>query len=123
VSNVQTSLACPEAVIRALLTYTDWWQPISSSILQVGGARRGTDLSDGIPAGLLGSLDERSELCRRMILLGERDRHVLVLWYVRQLDARDISRELHVSRRQCFRLRSNAIRKLVELGESPGKAA
>jgi hypothetical protein len=121
-SKLRVLLASREDVIRALVTYTDWWQPASSSVLQVGGPRRARGLSDGIPAGLLGSLDERTELCRRMAFIGERDRHLLLLWYVKQLEAREISRELHVSMRQCFRIRSNAIRKLVELGEPKAAA-
>jgi DNA-directed RNA polymerase specialized sigma24 family protein len=115
-------LAYPGSVIRALLRYTDWWQPATSSVIQVGAARRKSALSDGIPLGLLGTLDERSELCRRMQELSDRDRRVLFLWYVQQLDAADIARELRISRRQCFRRRATAIRKIVELGE-PDKAA
>src|SRR5689334_16693097 len=103
-SNMRVLLASSEEVIWALLTYTDWWQPASSSVIQVGGARRSRTLSDGIPAGLLGSLDLRSELCRRMALISERERQLLLLWYVKQLDAREISRELHISTRQCFRI-------------------
>jgi DNA-directed RNA polymerase specialized sigma24 family protein len=114
--------ADPTAVIKALVRYTDWWQPATSSMLQVGGARRGSGFSDGIPLGLLGSLDERSEICRRMAALGERHRHVLFLWYVKQLDAWEIARELHISRRQCFRIRSYAVNTIVKMGE-PAEAA
>jgi len=67
--------------------------------------------------GLLETLDERTELCRRMQLLEDRDREVLILWYVMQLEARDIAKALHISRRQCFRRRAAAIRKLVDLDE------
>jgi DNA-directed RNA polymerase specialized sigma subunit len=104
-------------VIRALLTYTDWWQPFTSSVFQVGNARRGSSAGDGIREGLLATLDERTELARRMALLEERDRKVLFLWYVRQLDAVDISRELRVSRRHCFRLHSRAIQAVIDAGE------
>ncbi|MGQ0671115.1 MAG: hypothetical protein ACT4PO_15890, partial [Actinomycetota bacterium] len=71
---------------------------------------------------LLETLDERTELCRRMQFVEERDRQLLFLWYVQQLAVEDISRALQLSRRQCFRRRGSAIRKLVELGES-GQAA
>ena len=108
-------LTTHEDVIRALLRYTDWWQPSTSSIYRVGG-RRGY-ASDGIRAGLLDTLSDRDELCRRMAMLGERDRRVLYLWYLRQLSAQDIARELKISRRQCFRLRSAAVNTLVELGD------
>ena len=105
-------------VIRALVTYTDWWQPGSTSVMQVGPARRTQGTHDGMPPGLLDRLDERVELCRRMQSVDERDRWLLFLWYVRQLSVEDIACVLRISRRQCFRRRSGAIRKLVELGES-----
>lgn len=110
-------LSTPDRVVWALLTYTDWWQPSSASIYAVGAARRDRSAGDGMRAGLLASLDERDELCRRMALLQERDRRLLYLWYLRQLAAHEIARELRISRRQCFRRRAAAIRTLVELGE------
>lgn len=112
----------PTGVIAALLRYTDWWQPGTASVIQVGAARRDTSHSDGIPVGLLGSLDERTELCRRMQQVSDAERTVLFLWYVRQLPVEDIARELRISRRQCFRRKASAIRKIVELGE-PDRAA
>jgi DNA-directed RNA polymerase specialized sigma24 family protein len=102
----------PGSVVRALLTYTDWWQPATTSILQVG--RHGGLAGDGIRPGLLENLDERSELCRRMLLLADRDRQLLYLWYLKQLPAQDIARKLHISRRQCFRRRSAAVRALAD---------
>jgi DNA-directed RNA polymerase specialized sigma subunit len=110
-----------EEVIRSLLRYTDWWQPATSSILQVGVARRGSDLHDGIKDGLLDSMDERTELCRRMQQVQEMDRQILFLWYVRQLSAQDIARAVGISRRQCFRRRANAIRALVPDEETPNE--
>jgi DNA-directed RNA polymerase specialized sigma24 family protein len=108
----------PSEVIRGLLTYTDWWQPATTSVLQVGAARRASDLHDGIRDGLLDSLDFRAELCRRMQHVGPIDRKILFLWYIRQLAAQDIARAVGVSRRQCFRRRARAIRKLIEVGET-----
>jgi DNA-directed RNA polymerase specialized sigma24 family protein len=108
---------CPAEVIRGLLTYTDWWQPTTTSVLQVGPARRASDLTDGIRDGLLDSLDDRAELCRRMQHVNHLDRTILFLWYVRQLSAQEIARAVRVSRRQCFRRRARAIRALIEAGE------
>jgi hypothetical protein len=112
-----------DGVVRALLTYTDWWQPNTSSVMQVGAMRRsGRGFGDGIHPGLISTIDVRSELSRRMNQLDERDRTLLFLWYVRQLAVTDIARSIHTSRRHCFRLRASAIRKIVELGE-PDQAA
>jgi hypothetical protein len=105
-------------VVRALITYTDWWQPSSTSVLQVGGARRsGNEFGDGIRAGLLDTLDERTELCHRTHVLEARDRALLFLWYVRQLSVDDISKELKISRRQCFRRRAAAVQAIVKVGQ------
>ena len=109
-------LSTPSEVIRALLRYTDWWQPTSTSVAIVGSARRGRDFGDGIPKGLLATLDERTELCRRMRLVEDRDRRLLFLWYVKQLIAKDIAKELRLSRRQVFRRRASAVRLIVDLG-------
>jgi DNA-directed RNA polymerase specialized sigma24 family protein len=104
-------------VVRALVTYTDWWQPSSGSVIQTGGARRASNVpGDGIPGGLLDSLDDRAELCRRMAVLDAQGRRVLFLWYVRQLAVDDIARELEISRRQCFRRRAAAVRAITDDG-------
>jgi len=105
-------------VITALIRYTDWWQPVTSSILVAGAARRSHEFSDGIRDGLLDSLDERVELRRRMGRLSDRDRGVLFLWYVRELEVSEIARVLELSRRQCFRIRSAAVDRIVEEGEA-----
>lgn len=110
-------LSSPNQVIWALLTYTDWWQPSTASIYQVGGRHSGFP-SDGIRPGLLDRLDERDELCRRMQEVGERDRRLLYLWYLRQLPVHEIARELRMSRRHCFRRRAEAIRTIVDLGDA-----
>jgi DNA-directed RNA polymerase specialized sigma24 family protein len=107
-------LSSREEVIGGLIRYTDWWQPSTSSVLQVGWARRGSYPADGIRLGLLDTLDERTELCRRMRNVDDTDRRILFLWYVKQLPVQDISRQVGISRRQCFRRRARAIRILLE---------
>ena len=109
-------LSTSEQVVWALITYTDWWQPNTASVYQVG-KRRGAFASDGIRGGLLDTLPEREELCRRMQRVAERDRRLLFLWYLRELPANEIARELRISRRQCFRRRAAVIRRIVDLGE------
>jgi DNA-directed RNA polymerase specialized sigma subunit len=113
-------LDSPQRVIRCLVTYTDWWQPDTSSVLQVAGSR--SQNSEGFRQGLIDTLDERSEICRRMEHLRDRDRHLLFLWYVEQRPTEEIARALGISRRQCFRRKSRAIRTLIQLGE-PDQAA
>ena len=40
-------LSTPSQVVWALITYTDWWQPSTASVYQVGN-RGGRFASDGI---------------------------------------------------------------------------
>jgi DNA-directed RNA polymerase specialized sigma subunit len=111
-------LDSPREVIRCLVTYPDWWQPSSGSILLVGGARRDKNLRDGLNPGVVETLEERAELSRRMQLIAENDRHLLFLWYVRQLHVDDVSRALGISRRQCFRRKAKSVKTIIELGET-----
>jgi DNA-directed RNA polymerase specialized sigma24 family protein len=111
-------LDTPQAVIRCLVTYADWWQPATTSILQVGAARRKKDMPEGFRPGLVDTLEERTELSRRTSFLDQTDRHILLLWYVKQLPVNEIAREIGLSRRQCFRRRSKAIETIVDLGET-----
>ena len=110
-------MGSPREVVRCLLTYTDWWQPPTTAIIQVGAARRNGDTYTGFHSGLLETLDERTELCRRMSYLPERDRELLFLWYVKQASPSEIARIVGLSPRQCFRRRGRAIRRIVELDD------
>ena len=92
-------------------------------MLQVGAARRGSGHRDGFRFGVIDTLDERTELCRRVAELEHADRILLFLWYVAQAPTEVIAREIGVSRRQCFRRRARAIRALVDLGEPEAQAS
>ncbi len=107
-------LATSGDVIRSLVTYTDWWQPSSTSLMQIGAARRSSDVPEGFRAGLLENLPDRIELSRRMRRVSDRDRRLLFLWYVQQLEVADIAKALGLSRRQCFRRRAQAVRALLD---------
>ena len=109
-------LSSPSQIVWALITYTDWWQPSTESVYRIG-ARRATFASDGMPGGLLDTLSERDELCRRMLQVRESDRRLLWLWYLRQLPVHEIARDMQIGRRQCFRRRAAAVRRIVELGD------
>ncbi len=105
----------PEDVVRCLVMYTDWWQPDTTSVLQVAASR--SQNQEGFRFGLIETLDERGEICRRMDQLNPRDRHLLFLWYVEQRPTEEIAKTVGISRRQCFRRKARAIRILVDLGD------
>jgi DNA-directed RNA polymerase specialized sigma24 family protein len=110
-------------VIRCLVMYPDWYQPPSGSIMKVGAAKLDKNIGDGLNPGIINTIDERTELCRRMTVLSERERLVLFLWYVKQMHCDDVADELGVSRRQAFRLKSKAIRALVDPEKKNEQAA
>lgn len=109
-------------IIRCLITYNDCWQPSTGSVMVVGAAKADKTIGDGLNPGVVETLEERIELCRRMERLSERERLVLFLWYVRQLHIDDIADEIGVSRRQCFRVKSRALR-LLDSAEDERPAA
>lgn len=115
-------LSSPAEVIRCLMTYSDWWQPSSSSVLLVGAARRSNEAGDGFRAGVLDTLDERIELCRRVAMLEEADRRILLMWYVGQAPVAVVARHVGISVRQVFRRRARAIQRIVELGQDESDA-
>lgn len=115
-------LDSPRDVVRCLVTYPDWWQPSTASILLVGGARRDKNLRDGLNPGVVETLEERTELSRRMQLISESDRSLLFLWYVKQLHVDDVSEAIGISRRQCFRRKARSIKSIIELGKAEAAA-
>lgn len=115
VSAPHPPLQTAEQVIRCLVSYTDWWQPDTTSVLQVTASHAKNH--EGFREGLIETLDDRTEICRRMEHLHDRDRRLLFLWYVEQQPTDHIARSLGISRRQCFRRKARAIKALVDLGE------
>lgn len=104
-------------VIRCLITYTDWAQPISASIIKTGAGQRTTEHNDGLRPGLLETIEERFELCRRVEQLSDRERLVLFFSYVEQLPVAEIARRAEISYRYCNRVRARAIQRIMDLGD------
>jgi DNA-directed RNA polymerase specialized sigma24 family protein len=109
-------LSSAREVVTCLVTYNDWWQPPTASVLKVGAARLDKTIGDGLRPGLLETIEERTELCRRVDQLRDEDRRLLFHWYVMQLHVDDVADILGISRRQCFRRKSRAIQKIIDLG-------
>jgi DNA-directed RNA polymerase specialized sigma24 family protein len=101
-------------VERALGRYTDPLQPRTGSVTVVSGHRGNTTFP--FPAALLGDLEERDELRRRMACLPRADVYVLIRWYVEGATPMAIARGLHCSRRQVYRRRRAAVAGVVALG-------
>ena len=105
-------------VIRCLVTYTDWWQPRTTSILEIPPTGQFRHRPNTFRQGFVEHLDERNELVWRMSWLEEVERKLLFLFYVTHLPAAEIASAVGLSTRQCFRRRRHALETLVALGES-----
>jgi DNA-directed RNA polymerase specialized sigma24 family protein len=108
----------PLAVAVALRRYGEVFEPRTGSV--IGVSRGGRDWSgDPFRSGFLGAVEERAELARRMMSrLQPRERLLLVLWYVSDMQATVIARQLQVSRVHCYRLRDKALRALCDVPET-----
>jgi DNA-directed RNA polymerase specialized sigma24 family protein len=104
----------PVAVAAALRRYAEMFDPRSGSVIALGGKR--PDPSGGpFRSDFLRSVDERAELSRRMLgRLKPRERLLLVLWYVADMQVSRIARQLEVSRVHCYRLRDKALKALCD---------
>lgn len=110
-------LDTPGQVVGCLITYTDWWQPPTGSVLEVRRKRSRYEPGRTFRPGFVEELDQRAELRRRVAFLEEIDRRILYLCYVENRQLRDISLAVGLSTRQCTRRRKAAIDFLVEVGQ------
>ena len=106
----------PLAVAVALRRYGDCFDPRTGSL--IAPSRTGHDhTGDPFQPGFLRGVEERAELARRMAArLKPRERLLLVLWYVSDMQVTAIARHLNVSRVHCYRLRDQALRALCDAG-------
>jgi DNA-directed RNA polymerase specialized sigma24 family protein len=104
-----------ESVERALRHYSDALQASSSSIMTCSSS--GSSGADRFPfhPALLDSLEERTELRRRMVWLEPEEREVLVGWYVSGLGPHAVASAMGRSVRHVYRLRRSAIDYLVSM--------
>jgi|ERR671924_1125144 DNA-directed RNA polymerase specialized sigma subunit len=101
-------------VVRALKSYREYYHPKSSGIL-MGVISRTTDVdADPFRRGFLDSLELRTELLRRLSALDERERAVLMLWYVMDQPVHEICDSLSLSRSHCYRVRDRALANMTD---------
>jgi DNA-directed RNA polymerase specialized sigma24 family protein len=105
------------SVERALVRYTDYLQPRTSSVTALGGGK-GSGPGDPFHPALLEGLEERSELARRMAWLDREEAVVLFRWYVEGAKPTVIAAGLGRSLRHVYRRRSSGIEAIVALGRS-----
>jgi hypothetical protein len=104
------------SVERALTRYTDSLQPRTSSVTALSGSGRGSGPGDPFHPALLGELEERQELARRMAWLDREEAVVLFRWYVEGAKPTVIATGLGRSLRHVYRRRTSGIEAIVALG-------
>ncbi|HEX9713373.1 MAG TPA: sigma factor-like helix-turn-helix DNA-binding protein [Actinomycetota bacterium] len=101
-------------VARTLKAFRDYYQPKSSSVAIFNG-KKTTDVdADPFRRGFIDNLDLRTELLTRLSSLDERERSILMLWYVSDLPVRTICEQLGLSRSHAYRLRDRALSLMLD---------
>jgi len=100
-------------VVKALKAYRDYYEPKSSSVLLASNKTTDVD-ADPFRRGFLDSVDLRAELLHRLSALDERERAVLMQWYILDLPVRAVCERLSLSRSHCYRLRDRALTQMLD---------
>ena len=100
-------------VVRGLRAFRDHYGARSSSVMHMTSTTTDVD-ADPFRRGYLDSLTMRSQLLRRLSALDERERAVLLLWYVSDQPVRAICERLGLSRSHCYRLRDRALGTMLD---------
>jgi DNA-directed RNA polymerase specialized sigma24 family protein len=100
-------------VVGALKTFGDFYHPRTNSVLVANGNGRDPH-ADPFRRGFIDSLEVRTELLRRLASLDERDRTVVMLWYVSETPVREMTARLGISRATLYRLRDRALQHMTE---------
>lgn len=100
-------------VVRSLKAFRDYYDPKSSSVMIASSRTTDVD-ADPFRRGFLDTLDLRSQLLGRLSSLDERERAVLMLWYLEDLTVPQICERMNLSRSHCYRLRDRAISMMLD---------
>jgi DNA-directed RNA polymerase specialized sigma subunit len=107
-----------QQVIEALSMLPAHYDPRTSSLLRVPKTH-GDPYSVLFRPGFLASFEERAEVTKRLRLLDERARTLLVLWFVEGHPVAHIARWLGISRVHCYRLKRVALRAMLDEWDQP----
>lgn len=101
-----------DQVVAGLKSFRDYYGPKSGSVLTASGRGRDID-ADPFRRGFLDSLEARTEMLGRLASLDERERSILMLWYVADLPTKDVCYRLNLSRSHAYRLRDKALTQML----------
>lgn len=103
----------PQDIADALCRAPAFYHASSTSLMRL---RRHARRPDAGPfrAGFLATIDERAELARLLASLEQRERALLLHWFVEDRPVAWIAKRLGISRVHCYRLRNRALRTMLD---------
>lgn len=111
-------LATAREIRRAIARLEDFYDPTTGSIVIIAETRgKDSYRQEPFKAGFLDTLDERHEIARRLELVDERKRQILLLWHLETLPKDEIAQRVGVSRMHVYRLHGQAIQEIIDMGE------
>ena len=117
-------LATAREVRRAIATLEDFYDPQTGSIVVLAESRgKDSYREEPFKSGFLDTLDERHEVARRLQLLDERKRQIMLLWHLETLPKTEIAERVGVSRMHVYRLHGQAMQEIIEMAEEKPDAS
>ncbi|RJQ54938.1 MAG: hypothetical protein C4521_03545 [Actinobacteria bacterium] len=103
---------------KAIALLEDFYDPVTSSLVLLSPTRsKASHATEPFKPGFLDTIDERHEILRRLALLDERKRTILLLWHLETLAKDQIAERVGLSRMHVYRLHGQAIQEIVDMGE------
>ena len=106
-------------IIAALREYGDVYDPKTSSVIEIARSRNADP--EPFRYRFIGGFEMRAEITRLLRTLDARSRTLLILWYHEGRPVTKIARLLNISRVHCYRLRDNALEKMVQESKREGE--
>ena len=100
-------------VIITLKSLNDYYYLKSNFIICPKLGKFNTKGREPFSSGFLESIEIRNELLRRLNKLEEREKNILLLFYTFGKPIDYIEQELHLSSRQCYRIKKKALEKII----------
>ena len=106
-----------EEVISTLKTLNDYYCLKSNFIIYPKSNKSDIRNREPFRPGFLGSIEKRSELLKRLNKLNKNEKTILLLFYTFCKPITYIEHTLHLSCRQCYRIKKKALQNIISVGE------
>ncbi len=101
-------------IIKLLQILNDYYHIRSNSIVTIGSSRKNFHQYSPFRKGFLSSIDERTEIIKRLNRLEGRKKYILLRYYTFSKPISEISNQLKISQRHFYRLKKDALNQLTE---------